>query len=60
MNKVVFGLEMVLESQLTELLKRSQECSRENKFGQKNTKAGKGITVMATWVVGRSVESEST
>lgn len=38
MNEVVFvlGLEMWLENQLTELLERSQDCSRENKFERKH------------------------
>lgn len=53
MNKVVFGLEMVLENQLTELLKRSQECSRENKFGQKIQKQEKALLLWQHgWLAG--------
>lgn len=38
MNEVVFGLhhEKLLQNQLTELLERSQECSRKDKFEQKH------------------------
>ena len=38
MNEEVFGLDLekLLENQLTELLERSQECSRKNKFEQEH------------------------